>query len=246
MMLHVEPICRLSDLELSMLLHARHWEELRDCAQSLLVPLESCDFMLRMDITSSSTGPASHLFGTLPTPILNSFCASADEKVDPVDRHLARSNRPISWQVDQLCNLKAGKAYVKLKEHGICHGLSVALRSERAVSRVDFYGNAREYLPRCTTRQADALLFGVYLHEAAEMLWDKGTGNHASRLTVRELECLTWCASGKTSSEIGVILGISQHTVYFHLKNVATKLSVFGTRHAISRAIMMGIIKPNT
>lgn len=50
----------------------------------------------------------------------------------------------------------------------------------------------------------------------------------------------------KTSSEIGLILGISQRTVYFHMKNVAMKLGVYSTRHAISRAVMMGIIKPNT
>jgi DNA-binding CsgD family transcriptional regulator len=61
-------------------------------------------------------------------------------------------------------------------------------------------------------------------------------------LTEREQQCLRWSASGKTSDEIGTILGISKNTVYFHLKKAASKFEVYGTRHAISRAMELKLI----
>ncbi len=42
-----------------------------------------------------------------------------------------------------------------------------------------------------------------------------------SPLTVREIECLRWIASGKTDAEIAEILVISQATVKFHVDGAA-------------------------
>ncbi|MEK6291645.1 MAG: helix-turn-helix transcriptional regulator, partial [Paraburkholderia tropica] len=37
-------------------------------------------------------------------------------------------------------------------------------------------------------------------------------------LTPRQRECLTWVARGKSSIEIGLILGISRYTVDYHIE----------------------------
>jgi len=56
------------------------------------------------------------------------------------------------------------------------------------------------------------------------------------RLNDREAETLTWVARGKTSVEIAGILGLSRHTVDFHLEKararlgVATRVEARGTR----------------
>jgi DNA-binding CsgD family transcriptional regulator len=44
-------------------------------------------------------------------------------------------------------------------------------------------------------------------------------------LTNREQECATWIVNGKTSWEIAQILGISENTVNFHVKNIMRKLN---------------------
>ena len=46
------------------------------------------------------------------------------------------------------------------------------------------------------------------------------------RLTERELEVLTWAARGKSSTNIAVILRISDRTVNFHIDNAMRKLGV--------------------
>jgi DNA-binding CsgD family transcriptional regulator len=240
-LLRNETVSRISAPDLMLIAQAPDWDQLRARSQSLLTQLGICDFMLKMDVSGVNGVALVQMLGTLPEATLQLFNQPTDDKSDPVQQHLARSCLPLNWQVEQLCLLHGGQIYPLLRTMGITHGMSLALHTKQSVNRIDFYSNTT--LP--ASAQADALLHGLYLQEATELLWRKATPNQESLLSARELECLRWCADGKTSSEIGLILGISQRTVYFHMKNVATRLGVYSTRHAISRAVMIGLIKPN-
>ncbi|MBA3696172.1 MAG: helix-turn-helix transcriptional regulator [Methylotenera sp.] len=57
-----------------------------------------------------------------------------------------------------------------------------------------------------------------------------------SELSARELEIIHWVKSGKTNTEIGMILEISQNTVKSHLKRIFHKLNV--TRRAQAVAML--------
>lgn len=61
-------------------------------------------------------------------------------------------------------------------------------------------------------------------------------------LSGRELQCLDWVSRGKTSWEIGVILGLSERTVNFHLINASRKLNVYGRQAAVAQAIRLGFL----
>ncbi len=63
-------------------------------------------------------------------------------------------------------------------------------------------------------------------------------------LTGRELQCLAWVSRGKTSWETATILGLSERTVNFHLRNACRKLDVYGRQACVSRAIHMGLLEP--
>jgi LuxR family quorum-sensing system transcriptional regulator SinR len=56
-------------------------------------------------------------------------------------------------------------------------------------------------------------------------------------LTRRELECLGWCADGKSYWETAVILGISERTVSFHMEAVRSKLKAATNAHAVAMAL---------
>lgn len=62
-------------------------------------------------------------------------------------------------------------------------------------------------------------------------------------MSAREVECLQLASYGKTSAEIGIILGISKHTVDTHLKNATRKLDTTGRCHAIAEAIRREVIQ---
>lgn len=61
-------------------------------------------------------------------------------------------------------------------------------------------------------------------------------------LTTRELTCLGWAAIGKTSWEMGVILGLTERTVNFHIHNACKKLQVHSRQAAIAAALQAGLL----
>lgn len=66
---------------------------------------------------------------------------------------------------------------------------------------------------------------------------------HATNpLTTRETECLRWASKGKTSWEIGNILGCSERTANYHIGNACSKMNVRGRQAAIALAILAGYL----
>jgi DNA-binding CsgD family transcriptional regulator len=63
-------------------------------------------------------------------------------------------------------------------------------------------------------------------------------------LSARQAACLRWAALGKTSWETARILGVSESTVNFHLRNACAKLGVRGRRAAAVEALRRGLLKP--
>ena len=64
-----------------------------------------------------------------------------------------------------------------------------------------------------------------------------------SNLSTNERLCLVWSACGKTSSEIAVILELSEHTVNHYFIIAANKLGANNRAQAVARAIKLGIIQ---
>jgi DNA-binding NarL/FixJ family response regulator len=63
-------------------------------------------------------------------------------------------------------------------------------------------------------------------------------------LTDRETEALTWAARGKTSAEIGQILGLTKRTIDFHIDNARVKLAVATRTQAVLKATNSRLIAP--
>jgi DNA-binding NarL/FixJ family response regulator len=61
-------------------------------------------------------------------------------------------------------------------------------------------------------------------------------------LTDRELEALTWVARGKSSTDIAVLMNVSERTVNFHVNNVIRKLGVATRVQAAIRCALLGLI----
>jgi len=55
---------------------------------------------------------------------------------------------------------------------------------------------------------------------------------------------LTWVARGKTSADIGQILGLTKRTVDFHIDNARTKLGAATRTEAVLKAASGKLIEP--
>ena len=64
----------------------------------------------------------------------------------------------------------------------------------------------------------------------------------AQDLTPREREVLRWTAAGKTSCEIGIILGISARTVNFHVTSILSKLNAVNKTQAVVKAVLLDLL----
>ena len=62
------------------------------------------------------------------------------------------------------------------------------------------------------------------------------------RFSKREKEILKWTAEGKTSSEIAMILSISENTVNFHQKNMQKKFNAPNKTQIACYAAATGLI----
>jgi DNA-binding response OmpR family regulator len=81
----------------------------------------------------------------------------------------------------------------------------------------------------------NARLAGVARNE----MWPK-----LAMLNDREIEALTWVARGKTSVEIGDLIGLSKRTVDFHLDNARIKLGATTRTQAAIKAAIGRLIEP--
>lgn len=68
--------------------------------------------------------------------------------------------------------------------------------------------------------------------------------NETPALSQREAECLAWVSRGKSSSDIGAILGLSPRTVDSYLEKVCAKLRVRTRIEAVALAVRTGLIDP--
>lgn len=231
-----------ADKNFTTLMQARDWQELVRASQEALAPMAVDSFMKIMKIADGSGRTHLHVVSSLPSSVADLFLRADEDGNDPVMQHVERTGIPLTWDIDQLCREGPTQVYLGLKASGIRTGLSIAGRSEHNFSRIDFYSMGNASFSGQQQRN-HLLLFSCYLNEAVRTLWlQKSPQVDTPVLTSRERQCLRWSASGKTSNEIGLILGISQNTVYYHLKKAASKFQVYGTRHAISRALEMGLI----
>jgi len=91
----------------------------------------------------------------------------------------------------------------------------------------------------------DLQILAHTIHAKALMIGGGKATDYAARLTPRERECLTWCAVGKTSEDIGTILGISEGVVRIHLQSAQHKLDCLNRTHTVAKAITLKLIFPD-
>lgn len=166
--------------------------------------------------------------------------------LDPILKHLASSVRPLVWDEATYSNNKCSELYERFSGHGLGSGMTVNVRGARGESVSVGFTCAKRHAPQATSLLAElgslCLAATATLHAFSRM---EGVGAQPEsdvRLTARELELLRWSRCGKTAWETGNIVGISQATVQFHLRNAVQKLGVASKQQAVLRAMELRLI----
>lgn len=169
--------------------------------------------------------------------------------IDPIVRHclLGDSSLPLIWSDDVFAKPAEKAFWEDAQGHGVASGVTIPMRGVRGEVALLSVANAeRAYKTRSHDMQmlGAAYLLGAYVHEAVKRLvYSRELPSPAPKeLSSREHECLKWWAAGKTVSEIGLILSLSERTIRFHLTNVKAKLGVVGKAQTVAKAVRLSLI----
>lgn len=205
------------------------------------IGFEYCSFGVRFPTFG---GPARESWSTTyPVPWQNNYVGHNYFSIDPTIGAALRSSAPVVWS-DEL--FKAQRSFwEEARAHGVRHGWTLAM-----------HGRGGETGLVSLARSAGELSPAELAETEAKLVWLSHTANgvvanlvgpgqdlaKAQDLTARECEVLRWTAAGKTSAEIGIILGISTRTVNFHITTALLKLDAVNKTQAVVKALMFDML----
>ena len=167
-------------------------------------------------------------------------------EVDPTVGHCLGSALPIVWEPATFQGNKEQQFYEQAAGFGLHSGITLPLHGRTGeFGMLSFVSNNRlntgdnGHLDKL----ADLTLLRDYAFESSQKFTKRGAApGDTIKLTARELECLQWVASGKSSWEVSRILGRSEATVNFHLANIMRKFDVGTRQQAVVKAIAAGLV----
>ncbi len=165
----------------------------------------------------------------------------------PIGHRCELTPEPFLWDCD-VTRAEWCRGRLSVEEHAVlqhykrdvCGGVTVPVWHAGKTGYVSWCSRKRERLER----GYDASLSSIHLlsHTFMRQLDRIQTSGDRRVLTVRETECLTWAARGKTSEEIARVLQRSAETVEFHLANAMLKLGARNRTHAVAIATQRGLL----
>ncbi|TMH50714.1 MAG: hypothetical protein E6H50_05390 [Betaproteobacteria bacterium] len=182
------------------------------------------------------------------------YCADRGRDIlpDPLRRLALQEVTPLPWK---KIAARHSRALAKASEFGLATGVSCSVHGPRGQWSLTSFalargGSAAER--RILATLPDCQLVACAIHYAAARIARRGAdrlgplrrldGAPSRLLSDRESQCLILSAGGKTTSEIGQALQISERTVAFHLSNVRRKLGAANSRHAVTKAFSLKLI----
>lgn len=167
--------------------------------------------------------------------------------VDPTVSYCQANTSSLVWSQRQFLDAGAMELFEEARGHGLGYGVSVPVHETTGVKTM-------VSLVRDKPIDADPLearelvkageVIGNVAHFAyRRLITPQIIGARQKRLTPSELTVIRWVANGKTSSEIGQILNVSEATVVFHLRNLTRKLGVVNRPQAIAAAFRLGLLE---
>jgi DNA-binding CsgD family transcriptional regulator len=221
------------------LVESRDSESLRQSMAEIATALDLCCFAYLSVPRDLNAEPL--LISTYPSSWTAHYLRHRYERFDPVVVRALQDPQPFEWGLgigSVTYSEKERELFEEAARFGIRHGFTIPVHdSTGAVAAVTFAADdQRPHFKRSIYLHKRILhLMAMYFHAHARRKLVTDDLINGIRLSPREIECLNWAAQGKSAWETGRIVGISRHTVAFHLENAKAKLGVRSTIQAVAR-----------
>ncbi|MGY5795259.1 LuxR family transcriptional regulator len=166
-------------------------------------------------------------------------------KIDPIINKSRKRERAFRWSElynDASTTELERRIFDEAATFGLRSGISVPMHGPYGSFAVISFAHPleREFDNRTISYLQ---LAAAHFHLEFAKFANQSCMENTPDLSLREKECILWVARGKSSWDIGTILGISYNTVNFHIKNVMRKLDVTSRTVAAVKALNSGIIE---
>lgn len=204
---------------------------------------------LAVRVPNSENAP--FLLTSYPLPWITRYMQKGYVDLDPVILRSARALEPFEWSLlaREGINGRQERVMNEGAEFGVRNGATVPVHGPcggLALLSIAASDGGRTFKRYWKEHHLHIHAMALYYHSAIEKKILQDKASRSIRLTAREREALLWTSQGKTAWETSEIMQISQDTVNFHLKNVMRKLGVYSKHHAVVKAIILGLIVPET
>ena len=186
------------------------------------------------------------VFSNFPAEWVRYYTRYKLEEIDPIISYAMHKGGTFAWKEAAesfLLSTKQKKFLKMAASAGIHNGIFTPLRGpNNQIAGIAMATSRKAPSPRVSTDLITAYCNHFYTAYKRFHYSDSIHINTVS-LTTKEREILTLASRGKTDPEIGEILNISKHTVNTHLRNIFKKLETNNRVHAVSKALLIGLIR---
>nr|WP_158305993.1 LuxR family transcriptional regulator [Azospirillum sp. B510] len=168
------------------------------------------------------------------------------ENIDPVLSAARRATMPVDW--DQLPKTDSGVE--DFIADALCYGIRLQgvtfslrdMHQRLAIVSLQSNDDPAVWRVRRPRIIPDFIHFSLALHSAMVSSEPDDAEEVPCKLSPREREVLDWASRGKTSWETGMVLGLSEKTVNFYLRNACQKMNAATKVQAAAQAVREGLI----
>jgi DNA-binding CsgD family transcriptional regulator len=194
----------------------------------------------RMPDATSQTLQSLSIISSWPADLLTRHDQQGRVGTNPIAVRLRSTTIPFTLDLDSLRNEGGWADLVELLTPYHMQRLAIFPVSDPEGERgvVSLYGDRA---PMTAQEMLELTMLSIQVYERLYQL-GRREAKAGEDLTEREIDCLTWTAAGKTSSEISEIVGLSEHTVNHYLNRATRKLNTVNRTQAVAKAIRTGII----
>jgi DNA-binding CsgD family transcriptional regulator len=168
--------------------------------------------------------------------------------IDPVLRHGLASVVPFTWDELDRSDARVAQLFREAAEHGLCHGVSVAVHGARGEGGLLSLARTRPVSSAPVQRhrlfQRLQWLAALVHQRMRHVVFTDSDPPQLRPLSPRERECLLLAAEGHSANDIGKDMKIAERTVVFHLNRAEQKLGARRRQEAVARAVALGAIEP--
>jgi len=195
-------------------------------------------------ISCSSTDPYRIINVSYPPAWLDLYLSEHLDRVDPiVEEHRLHFGLQY-WPDSYEKHPEAGQFIMVASDYGLKSGYTYGLKTGGGDAASHFSFGAR-WMERSARTREILLHLVPHLHQAlVRVVGPLGRLHEApyTKLSPREKEVLRRVKEGKTASQIGSVLLISERTVNFHVGNILRKVRATTRAQAVAIAMEEGLI----